>query len=656
MDKKLDRIKELIDILNQANKAYHSENTEVMSNYEYDKLYDELLALEAETGMAYSNSPTRNVGYEISDELPKVRHDAPMLSLDKTKEVSALTEWIGSQKGLLSWKLDGLTIVLTYRNGELVQGVTRGNGEIGEDVTSNVKVFKNIPLKISYTGELILRGEAVIGYKDFEQINEGIESADEKYKNPRNLCSGSVRQLNNEITAKRNVQVHVLQLVSMGDTVKLENDFTERSSQLSWLRSLGFSVVEGKEVTKENMEDTVAWFSERVKSNDLPSDGLVLTFDDIAYGQSLGRTAKFPKDSIAFKWEDEIKETKLLEIEWSASRTGLINPVAIFEPVELEGTTVSRASLHNLSIMEGLALGIGDTVTVYKANMIIPQLADNLTRSNHIDVPHTCPVCSHETEIKRLSDVKALYCVNPDCLAKKIKLFTHFVSRNAMNVDGLSEATIEKLIAKGMIKELADIFHLAQYKDEIVTMEGFGEKSYNNLIASIEKARQTTCARLLYSLGISNIGLSNAKLICKVLAYDFNRIMKVSADELLNIDGIGDVIAETYTAYFRNPDNQVVVEDLLKEVELEQEEVAGGAQIFEGKTFVITGSVEHFKNRDEIKGIIESKGGKVSGSVSSKTHYLINNDNLSSSSKNKKAKELEIPIITEEEFIRMIEV
>lgn len=653
MVEKLSRIRELVDILNKANKAYHSENTEIMTNYEYDALYDELLELEKETGMVLSNSPTMTVGYEVSDELPKVRHDAPMLSLDKTKEVSALVDWIGSQKGLLSWKLDGLTIVLTYRDGKLVQGVTRGNGEYGEVITNNVKVFKNVPLTISYKGELVLRGEAVIRYSDFNELNSKIELQEEKYKNPRNLCSGSVRQLNNEITAKRNVQLYVFQLVSLSDT-ELETTLNERSKQLDWLKSLGFDVVESKKVDRDNISETVAWFSEHVKSNDLPSDGLVLTFNNIAYGRSLGRTAKFPKDSIAFKWEDEIKETKLLEIEWSASRTGLINPVAIFEPVELEGTTVSRASIHNISIMENLELGIGDTITVYKANMIIPQIADNKTRSSKLEVPEECPVCGHETVIKRDNEVKSLYCINPECLAKKIKSFTHFVSRDAMNVDGLSEATIEKLISKGMIKELADIFHLEQYKDEIVVMEGFGEKSYKNLVNSIQKARHTNCAKFLYSLGISNIGLSNAKLICKEMKNDFSKVMNASKEELLTIPGIGGVIGDTFTEYFKNENNIVIVNDLLKEVILEKEEINSENQIFEGKTFVITGSVEHFANRNEIKELIEQKGGKVAGSVSSKTDYLINNDNLSSSSKNKKAKELNIPIITEEDFISML--
>lgn len=651
MDEKLSRIKELVEILNHANKAYYSENREIMSNYEYDSLYDELVSLEEETNMVLSNSPTTAVGYEASTELPKMRHGMPMLSLDKTKEVEALKNWIGEQSGLLSWKLDGLTIILTYREGRLYQAVTRGNGEVGEVVTNNAKVFKNIPLRISYKGELVLRGEAIIKYSDFLKLNNDLKEEEEKYKNPRNLCSGSVRQLNNEITAKRNVNFFVFQLVSVSDEIDFHNS---RRKQQEWLSALGFDIVESKLVDKDSIEDTVAWFSEAVKNNDFPSDGLVLTFDDIAYGRSLGRTAKFPKDSIAYKWEDEIKETTLLSVEWSASRTGLINPIAIFTPVELEGTTVSRASMHNLSIMENLEIGIGDVVTVYKANMIIPQIADNLTRSNQVEIPKECPICHHETAIRKENDVKSLYCINPECLAKKIKTLTHFVSRDAMNVEGLSEATIEKLIGRGMITELADIFHLNRFEEEIKSMEGFGEKSYKNLIDSINRARNTTCTKVLYSLGISNIGLSNARLICKEFQNDMEKVMGATKEILLTIPGIGEVIADTFIEFFQKESNIASIQDLLKEVNIEKEEISEGAQIFLGKTFVITGSVEQFASRNEVKAVIEEKGGKVASAVSSKTDYLINNDNLSTSSKNRKAKELGIPIITEDEFILML--
>ncbi|NLB33031.1 MAG: NAD-dependent DNA ligase LigA [Tissierellia bacterium] len=645
MEEKLLLMKEKIEILNEANKAYYQEDREIMSNYEYDKQYDELKRLEEETKTVLSNSPTIRVGYELLSNLPKEKHEKVMLSLDKTKEVSTLKEWLGERIGVLSWKLDGLTIVLTYEDGKLTKAVTRGNGEIGEVITNNAKVFTNIPLNIAYKGSLVLRGEAVISYSDFNKINEQIPETEGKYKNPRNLCSGSVRQLNNKITAERNVRFYGFSLV------KADVDFNNsRIEQLNWLRNQGFSVVEFNKVTSD-LENAVNWFEEHISENDLPSDGLVLTFDDIKYGESLGSTAKFPRDSIAFKWVDEIKETKLLEIEWSASRTGLINPIAIFEPVELEGTTVSRASVHNLSIMEDLELGIGDTINVYKANMIIPQVSDNLTRSKNVEVPRSCPVCGSETVIKNDNDIKTLYCINDECLAKQIKSFTHFVNRDALNIEGLSEATIEKLIAKGLVKELADIFHIDKFKDIITKMEGFGEKSYNNLAGSVNKAKKTTASRLLYSFGIASIGLSNAKLISRKFNDDWEKIQNAKFEDLIEIGGIGEVMANNYVKFFQDEKKKVIVEDVLKEVEIESSNKVLSEQIFENYIFVITGSVEKFRNRDELKEVIEERGGKVTGSVTSKTNYLINNDNLSNSSKNKKAKELGIKIITEEQFV-----
>ncbi len=647
MADKIQLMKEKIEILNRAAKAYYQENTEIMPNIEYDRLYDELLEIEKETGVVLSNSPSIHVGYELLSNLPKERHEKSMLSLDKTKDVGALKEWIGSQKGILSWKLDGLTIVLTYQDGHLVKAVTRGNGEVGEVITNNAKVFRNLPVTIPYKDTLILRGEAVIRYSDFIKINNEIADVDAKYKNPRNLCSGSVRQLNNKVTSERNVYFFAFSVVK-ADGIELDNS---RASQMNWLKDQGFDVVDFKEVTSADIEGTVQWFSQNIEGNDLPSDGLVLTFDNIAYGESLGSTAKFPRDSIAFKWRDEIKETTLLHIEWSASRTGLINPIAIFEPVELEGTTVSRASIHNLSIMEGLELGIGDTIGVYKANMIIPQISENLTRSGMAPIPEECPVCKGKTEIKQESGVKTLYCVNSECLAKQIKSFTHFVSRDAMNIEGLSEATLEKLIAKGLIKELADLFHIEKYKNEIIEMEGLGEKSFNKLVASINKARKTTAVRLLYSLGIPNVGLSNAKLICKYFKYDWDKVENADFTELIQIGGIGDIMAESFIKFFADEKKKVIVHDVLKEIELEEIQVSQSEQIFENINFVITGSVERFKNRDELKDVIEEKGGKVTGSVTSKTNYLINNDNMSNSSKNKKAKDLNISIITEAQFV-----
>ena len=649
---KTKRIRELIGTLRAAGRAYYQESREIMSNFEYDKLYDELVSLEKETGIVFANSPTQNVGYEVVSALPKERHEKPMLSLNKTKSVEELADWLGGQTGLLSWKMDGLTIVLTYQNGTLVKAVTRGNGEIGEVITANAKAFVNVPLNISYQGELILRGEAIIRYSDFEKINEQIEDVDAKYKNPRNLCSGSVRQLNSEITAQRQVHFYAFSLVK-ADGIDFKNS---RKEQFEWLKTQGFEVVEYHEVTKETLPETVKMYPEAIAENDTPSDGLVLLYDDIAYGQSLGRTAKFPRDSIAFKWADEIQETKLLYIEWSASRTGLINPVAVFEPVELEGTTVSRASVHNISIMEALELGAGDRITVYKANMIIPQIADNLTRSGVRDIPEVCPVCGGQTEVRQLNDVKSLYCTNPDCQAKKIKSFTLFTSRDALNIAGLSEATLEKFIGVGMIHEYADIFHLDRHQEEIVEMDGFGQKSYDNLIAAAEKASHTTLPRMVYGLGVAGIGLANAKMICRHFKNDFEAMRHATVEELVEIDGIGEILAQAWTAFFSDGKNNAIVDHLLAELtfEAEDEESSEGAdEAFAGMNFVITGSLEHFKNRKELQELIERRGGKVTGSVTSKTNYLINNDVASSSSKNKKARELGVPILSEEEFLKL---
>lgn len=646
---KNERMKELVSLLNKASRAYYQEAQEIMSNYEYDRLYDELKELEDELGITLSNSPTVNVGYEVVSELPKERHESPMLSLDKTKEVEELKNFVGDQKVLISWKMDGLTVVLTYRDGKLYKAVTRGNGEVGEVITNNAKVFKNVPVQIAYQGELILRGEAVIGYKDFEKINQEIEDVDARYKNPRNLCSGSVRQLNNQITAKRNVMFYAFTLVQ-ADGVDFQNS---RACQMEWLKLQGFTTVEYYMVTRDTVEDEVAKFSSKISENDFPSDGLVLTYDDIAYGRSLGRTAKFPRDSFAFKWQDEIRETVLREIEWSPSRTGLINPVAIFDPVELEGTTVSRASVHNISIMEELELGIGDRIEVYKANMIIPQIAENLTRSGVKDIPCKCPVCQGETKIRQVGNAKALYCMNPECQAKHVKSFALFVSRDALNIEGLSEATLEKFISRGYIHTFADIFHLDQYKEKIQKMEGFGEKSYKKLTESIEKARTTTLPRVIYSLGIAGIGLANAKVICRELKYDVESLLKVSEEELNEIQGVGEVLAKAFVGYFADAKHVENFRRLLNELTIPEETVTK-QQIFEGVNFVITGSVKHFANRGEVKELIESLGGKVTGSVTSKTNYLINNDVTSTSSKNKKANELGIPIISEETFLELV--
>lgn len=650
MTSKADRIKELTEILNRASKAYYMQDTEIMSNYEYDALYDELVQLEKETGITLSNSPTIHVGYEVVSELPKEEHEYPMLSLDKTKDVQTLSDWLGDQMGVLSWKMDGLTIVLTYDNGELVKAVTRGNGYVGEVITNNAKVFKNVPHRIAFKGKLTLRGEAVIKYSDFNALNNQIEDSEAKYKNPRNLCSGSVRQLNNAVTAERNVFFFAFTLV----VAEGEDFHNSRMQQFEWLRSQGFDVVEHVQVDRESLPSYVSKFAERITENDFPSDGLVLILEDIAYGESLGTTAKFPRNAIAFKWADEIRETHLLDVEWSASRTGLINPIAVFEPVELEGTTVSRASLHNISILRALQLGRGDLIQVYKANMIIPQIAENLTRSDSLEIPSVCPVCGETTEIRSLNDVSSLYCLNEECPAKHVKQFSLFVSRDAFNIEGMSEATLEKLIQHGFLHEPVDLFHLDNYHDEIVQLDGFGEKSYQRLMASVQKARKITLPKLIYSLGILNIGLSNARLLCRHYKNDFQALMSASTEELTAIDGIGPVIAGSFTDYFADEHHKKELEDLLGEVEIEQENFEAEDRIFDGKIFVITGSLEHFKNRNALKELLEEKGAKVAGSVSSKTSYLINNDAASASSKNKKARELGVSVITEEELMALM--
>ena len=646
---KMDRIKELVELLNKAGKSYYSEGRELMSNYEYDALYDELGMLEKETGYILSNSPTVNVGYEVLSELPKERHESPMLSLDKTKSPEALAEWLGSQKGLLSWKLDGLTIVLTYDNGQLQKAVTRGNGEVGEIITNNARVFKNVPVTIPFKGKLVLRGEAIITYSDFERINEQIPEADAKYKNPRNLCSGSVRQLNNEITAQRNVHFFAFTLVS-AQNVDFDNS---RQRQFEWLKDQGFSVVEYKMVTKDTILDTIEWFEKTIVTNDFPSDGLVILYDDIAYGDSLGRTAKFPRNAMAFKWTDETAETTLREIEWSASRTGLINPVAVFDPVELEGTQVSRASVHNISIVESLKLGIGDRIKVFKANMIIPQIAENLTQSGNLEIPEVCPVCGGKTQIKQVNDVKTLYCINEDCQAKHVKSFAHFVSRDALNIDGLSEATLEKFIQHGFLKNFCDLYHLEKFRDEIIALDGFGEKSYENLLTSVENSRNTTLPKFIYGLGIANVGLSNAKMIVQALGNDIEKVIHAGRQELEKIDGVGAVIADTFASYFENEKNKEEFYKLLQEMHIEKAPDNQNNQILTGKVFVITGSLEHFENRNQLKERIEQLGGRVTGSVSGKSSYLINNDSHSTSSKNKTAAKLGVPVITENEFLEM---
>lgn len=650
METKVARIKALTDLLSQASKAYYMEDTEIMSNLEYDRLYDELCALEKETGFVAAGSPTQKVGYEVVSFLPKETHEFPMLSLDKTKSVDELAQWLGSQQAVLSWKMDGLTVVLIYQDGKLQKAITRGNGYEGEVITPNARTFKNVPGSIPFKGKLTIRGEAVIRYSDFNRINEALPEGETKYKNPRNLCSGSVRQLNSEITASRNVYVYVFALVE-AEGIDFGNS---RIAQFAWLGAQGFDTVEYVLTDASKIRQDVAAFSEKISDNDFPSDGLVLILEDIAYGESLGTTAKYPRNAIAFKWADELKETRLLSVEWSASRTGLINPIAVFEPVELEGTTVSRASLHNVSILKALQLGIGDEIEVYKANMIIPQIAENLTRSDSLQIPETCPVCGAPTRQVSSAGVTALYCVNPGCQAKHIKRFAHFAGRDAMNIEGLSEATLEKFVQAGMLHSFKDIYHLDRYREQIIGMEGFGEKSYEKLTGAVERSRDVSLPRLIYSLGIPNVGLTAATLISKHFQGDMKQMLEADAGELTAADGIGPVIAESFTSYFADAEKKEAFEKLLEELHIETESPEKGDQKLNGLTFVITGAVYHYKNRNELKNLIMSLGGKVAGSVSSKTDYLINNDAESASSKNKKAKELGVKIITEDDFNQMI--
>ncbi len=670
MEQKRKRMEELVELLNRAARVYYQESNEIMSNQEYDLLYDELEALEAELGITLSNSPTVNVGYQVVSSLPKENHPRPMLSLDKTKSIDELKSWLGDKEGLLSWKLDGLTIVLTYREGKLAKAVTRGDGITGEVITGNARVFQNIPLVIPEKSTVVVRGEAVLSYDEFEKINRELGDADARYKNPRNLCVGTVRQLNNEITAQRHVEFYAFSLTEGGSTASDASDgrgpaekepsadgggsFAYRSKQLEWLASQGFDTVEYVKVTSRTIGAAVADFESRIEKFPLPSDGLVLIYDDIEYGISLGSTAKFPRDSIAFKWKDEMMETTLKEVIWNASRTGLINPIAVFEPVELEGTTVSRASVHNLSIVRGLQLGIGDRIKVYKANMIIPQIAENMTKSGGVEPPGECPVCGAATEICDDNGVETLHCTNPDCPAKRIKAFTHFVSRNALNIEGLSEATLEKFIDEGMIRDFADLFRMEKWRNRITSMEGFGEKSFDNLISSAAKASRTSPSRLLYALGIPNIGVANARMISGECRNSWEKIQSLTEEELSAIDGIGDVMAKAYVEFFRNDENMRVVNELLEVLSIDESftETAGGP--LEGKSFVITGKVYHYENRDAAKAAIEAAGGRTAMSVSAKTDYLVNNDITSGSSKNKKAKELGVPIITEEQLLEMI--
>lgn len=649
MEEMKKRIDELTEILNNASRAYYDDASEIMTNYEYDALYDELLELEEKTGYVPEESPSQNVGYTVQSELPKEQHARRMLSLDKTKDREALRSWLGNQEALLSWKLDGLTVVLTYEEGKLSKAVTRGNGDVGEVITPNAKVFRNVPKTIPHKGHTVVRGEAVIRYEDFEKINASIDDADAKYKNPRNLCSGSVRQLNSRITAERNVHFYAFTLSEAPD-VDFQNS---REAQMQWMAEQGFDVVEYRMVNRENLLETIDAFEQRIPTFEIPSDGLVLTLEDLAYSASLGTTAKFPRDAMAFKWRDQQAETVLREIEWSPSRTGLLNPVAIFDPVELEGTTVSRASVHNINIVESLKLGIGDRITVYKANMIIPQISANLTQSGNFRIPETCPVCGGETKVQSDSGTKVLVCTNPDCLAKQVKRFSLFVSRDAMNIEGLSEQTLLKLIGMGCIRSYPDIFTLESHREEIMEMEGFGQKSCDNLLASIERARNTTPARVLTALGIPGVGVTMANQIARACHNRWEEMISLTETDLQDIDGVGSVISGDYASFFQDEHNREMVKALYEQLHLDESYEEQGTGL-SGKVFVITGSLNHYSNRKELKAAIESEGGKVAGSVSGSTDYLITNNPESGSSKNRAARELGVAIITEDQIREML--
>lgn len=648
-DDKIDRIHELVNILNKARYAYEQEDEEIMSNYEYDKLYDELKALEEETGTILNNSPTVNVGYEVVSDLPKKTHQTPMLSLEKTKERDELIAFLNGREGVLSWKLDGLTVVLTYDNGVLTEAVTRGNGEVGEVVTANAKTFENLPRKIAYTGHLVLRGEATISYADFEAINNSLPVGEEPYKNPRNLCSGSVRQLDSSITAERHVNWTCFNIESYDGNLVNEVD-----KQLEAMKMLGFDVVEYEVVNPSNLLEAIDKFEAKIINKEMgrPSDGLVLTYRDKAYGKSLGRTAKAPRHSKAFKWQDETAVTTVTGVEWSVGKSGVITPVIEFVPTDIEGSTVSRASSHNVSIFLDMEFGIGDEIEVYKANMIIPQVSENLTRSGTCEIPGICPCCGCPTEIHEdpKSGVYTLWCMNADCEAKGNRLFKHFVSRDAMNIDGISGSTLETLSEAGIITDLPSIFHLDQHQSEIINMSGFGQKSYINMVTAINNARNVKLANLIYSLAIPNIGLATAKLICKHFNYDLADTVAATYDDLINIEGIGDVIADSFVGYFNDEANLDQFIRLVKELNIIHEEISSDTSM-SGVTICVTGDVYIFPNRRAIKDLVESKGGKLTGSVSRSTNYLITNDTTSGSRKNKAAQEYGIPILTEQEFI-----
>lgn len=654
-DDKASRMKQLVAKLNEARRVYEQGTDEIMSNLEYDRLYDELLKLEQELGTYLPNSPTHNVGYEVVSALQKEKHETPMLSLDKTKSTDAIKSFIGNKKCIASWKMDGLTVVLTYNNGKLDKAVTRGNGEIGEIVTHNARTFKNLPKEIEFKGKLVLRGEAIITYTDFNKINSSLGSGVENYKNPRNLCSGSVRQLDSSIANNRSIRWFAFELVSADG--KSPNSVEQ---SFEWLKRQGFQTVEYMVINQSNFLSVMSYFSSKVSKIDIPSDGLVFTYDDVAYGKSLGRTSKFPRHSMAFKWQDDEAESRLINIEWQVGKTGIITPVAIFEPVDIEGSTVSKASLHNLSIlMETLGRPYkGEKIRVFKANMIIPQIScgeklqPNQINAIRISIPDQCPCCGGETEVQidPKSGVQTLWCSNIDCPAKGSRLFKHFVSRDAMNIDGISDATLNRFIEEGLISTFADIYRLSDHMEKIVNMDGFGYKSYENMINSINKSRKVKPANLINALSIPNVGLATAKLICRNFGNDIEKVVAASYSEIDSINGVGDVIASNFVNYFNNKENVDNFIDLYRQLVIEQEKISTNTSM-NGVVICVTGDVYIFPNRRAIKDLVENLGGKLTGSVSRSTSYLVTNDTTSGSRKNKAAQEYGIQILTEKQFI-----
>lgn len=649
---KVRRIKELIEILNNASFNYYNSNP-IMSDYEWDKLYDELKLLEQETNIIYSNSPTQNVGCKVLDKIEKVTHNHPMLSLDKCHSEKDLIDFAKDKDCILSVKCDGLTTSLHYINGKLIGAESRGNGIEGGNILENVMTIKNIPLNVPYKEELIIDGETIIDWNTFNKINEGLPTGQDKFKHPRNLASASLNVLDTKIAASRNMRFIAWRVIK---GLNCKSVFFS----LKEAEKLGFEIVPmwtytNKSSDKENISTMLSDLQDKADNLGIPYDGAVMTYDDIEYGKSLGRTEKFFKHSIAYKYEDELYETNLNDIEWNTSKTGLINPVAVFEPVDLDGAITTKATLHNISYIEKLQLGIGDTIQVYRANMVIPKVHDNLTRSNTWKLPDKCPCCGGNVEIHNENGSKTLHCMNNDCKAKLLGKLSHFVSKNAINIDGLSEQTLQKFIDLGWLNTFKDIYYLSDHKEEMYKLDGFGKKSVDKLLESIEKSRNTTLDRFIYGLCIPLIGRTASKTITK----EFNN----QPEEFYNIwchgydftklNDFGDTMNNSMQDFIKNNYRWIAV--LIGEfIFRESDNNDNIKQVLEGKTFVITGSLRFYKNREELAAVIERNGGKISGSVSAKTSYLINNDVTSTSGKNKKANELGIPIISEGEFVQMI--